>query len=351
MTLLIVSVMALPELKYDYTHFIDKSTLLFGVTGSGKSIIIVDILHKLQGHIDQALVISPMDRQNHTYDQGIIPPPCIHYEITSELLTNMWERQVALVNVYTRANDPAIIDTLFRLCNNSNAVRFIAAAKEKSEQHQAQIRMAGGNDVSTKIASVELKCKTVISSIMKRTITENRKTLERMGLDDDHMFSLKYLNLNPKLVLILDDCTDMLMKFKSHPVVQKLFYQGRWAHITFLIACHTDKALSPELKKNAFINIFAEPTSANSYIERKTNDLDKGSKINAKQAIDCAFTPLAKYQKLALIREDKSYYRFTAELHPAFKFGSEMIWKFCDKITVDANNAVSTNRFIQKFVV
>lgn len=342
--------MALPELKYDYTHFLDKSTLLFGVSKSGKSFIMVDILHKLLGHVDQVLVVSPMDRQNHTYDCGLIPPPCIHYEITSELLTNMWERQVALVNVYTRVNDPEIIDRLFELCADATASQFIKASRQKFEQHQAQIKLAGGC-VAAKIASVELKYKTAINNIMKTTITKNRSMLERKGLDEDHMFSLKYLNLNPKLVLILDDCTDMLVKLKGHPVIQKLFYQGRWAQITFLIACHTDKALSPELKKNAFISIFTEETSARSYFERKTNDLDRASKVAAASAISCTFTPLAKFQKLALIREDKAYFRFTAESHPPFRFGSQIVWDFCDKIAVDSSSALSANRFMQKFEV
>lgn len=344
---------SLQELDINYKYFLDRSTLLFGESGTGKSFVMVDILYQLQPYVDQIIVISPTDRQNHTYDKGIVPLPCIHYTITSKLLDDIWQRQNALSEVYTKANKPDVLRNLFdKIPNNSRTISIISSIHSKLRNYKDEVEndCADPSSARAKMTEMETECKKLITMIWRAEINKNRGYLQKLSLSKDEQFSLKYLNLNPRLVLILDDCTDLLKKFKTHPVMQKLFYQGRWAYITALIACHTDKALDPELKKNAFISIFTEETCAHAYFERKSNDLDKDAKTRASQACKVAFTPLARHQKLAWVREEKKFYKFTASSHTNFKFGSQYIWEYCDRIKAEEGALSADNKFIGEFI-
>lgn len=343
---------SLAELDFGHKYFLDQSTLLFGESKTGKSFIIVDILYQLQPFIDQVLVISPTDRQNHTYDSGLVPQPLIHYTFTPELLKDIWERQEAFAKVYTQANDPVTLRRLFDMCSdNSRARSIIETINRKLVSYREEIEDGDDDDATarTKIAEMDTECKKLITLIFKQCINEHRGKLQKMTLSKAEQHTLKYLNINPRMVLIFDDCTDLLTRHKNNQTLQKIFYQGRHVFITIMIALHTDKALPPELKKNAFTTIFTEQTCARSYFERPSNDLDKEARQRARDASRAAFEGGGKYQKLAWIRDEKKFYRFTATSRPKFRFGSHHLWDFCQKIQSESGGSLSNNKFIHDF--
>lgn len=339
----------LKELDFNYKLFIDKTTILYGETKTGKSFIIVDILHYLKPHVEQIIVISPTDRQNNTYSKGIVPTPCIHYTMTGKLLDDIWERQNALSAVYKKASNPKVLKMLFDRVHNTDAKNAIERIKQQRKIHEDEIH-ADDAAAKSKIADMENECNELVLLIYKHYINENRDRLSKLSLSADEAFTLKYLNLNPRMVLIFDDCTDLLKKFKSHPVMQKLFYQGRWAFITAMIACHTDKALDAELKKNAYVNIYTEDSCAHAYFVRPSSDLDRDAKTRAAAACKCTFSPILPHQKLAWIREEKKFYKLTASPRENFRFGSPVIWEYCKQIQADAGTISANNKFLQDFI-
>lgn len=339
---------ALPELEFTYRRFIDKTTVLYGETDSGKSFTITDILYCLSPHIEQVIVVSPTDRTNHSYDCGIIPLPCIHYGMTPELLNNIWDRQTAFGTVYTRASNPAVMRRLFdKIPNNEHARAAIDKINEMRRATSAEL--AKEENGVTKTDAAEADCKDLIMRIFRRYISQNRKVLSGMQLDDQEQYTLKYINLNPRMVLIFDDCTDLIKKYRTHDVMQKLFYQSRHSFLTTLMACHNDKSLDPELKRNSFVSIFTEPTSAHTYVHRPSNSFTKPEMAAADEAIQSAFTPLAPNQKLAWVRKERKFYRFTATKKVGFRFGSPVIWDYCRQIQTTGVPSVMNNRFMRGF--
>jgi hypothetical protein len=138
----------------------------------------------------------------------------------------------------------------------------------------------------------------------------------------------------------------LLKTHKKHTVIQKIFFQGRHTCITAIIACHTDMAISPDLKKNAFINVFTEDTAARAYFDRASGNLDKEGKQRAHAAVKTAFA--VKHQKLVWVRDQKTFYKFTATKHDDFQFGSPHIREYSSQI--EATNKVNTsNRFLGLF--
>lgn len=344
----------IPEFEMNYRHFLDRTVNLYGGSGSGKSFIIKDVLSTLREHIDQVIVFNPTDRSNGTYSKnGLVPLPCIHYEVKPETLQNIWDRQMALASVYTRVHDPDVINRLFnRIPNIERARQNIEAVKNKIPTYVNEIKNTetDGTLMTMRIEDIEAKGKRLIEMIYQKEINRAASYLMGQNLDEQEKYSLKFINLNPRMLIIFDDCTDMLYKIRNNPVIQKFYYQGRWAFLTILTAAHTDKAMLPEIKKNCFVSIFTENVAARSYFERKSNDLSKEDKHNGDTAIKQSFTPLMKHQKLIWLREHRKFYKYTAKPHDMSGFVKNNYLKsYLREIVIDENAPIQGNKYMSGF--
>ncbi len=338
----------LEELDFNYKLFLDKSTLIFGESDCGKSTIIKDIMYVLNPHIEQVFVVSASDCKNRTYSSGTVPRPCIYSHITPKFLDDIWQRQEALAAVYERANRTEILNKLFDVAATPSAKQIIFEIFRKKVECEHELRDSGIANADQKIQESDSAARELVVKIQKYFINNNIDRFRNMKLSADERYTLRYLNLNPRVLWVFDDCTSELSKFKKHPVIQELFYQGRHSHITVLIAAHTDKVLDPEIKSNAFVKIFAQESVARAYYNRESTTPDKSRKTAAFAACDEAFTPALKYQKLAHVRATGKFYKFTATKHENFRFGSPVIWRFCELIENDGNS-MHGNKFMSRF--
>lgn len=332
----------LDELELTKDAFLDKMTVIFGATNTGKSVVTVDILHKLAMSADQIVVISPTNAQNRTYT-GVVPAPLIWPKLTGELLDNLWERQEAMKAIYNRANNLDVLKTMFDRCAPRD--RRIIEQHVTTERNTA-LERARRDSSSAEAEEIEKTYKEFLQTLFKDTIINNKHSLG--ALTAKEQFVLQYIDFNPRIVLVLDDCTAQLKALHKHKVIQELFYQGRHAGFTTIIAAHTEKSLDPEYRKNAFITMWTEPSSANSYMMKEFKD-DKVMRTQMMQAIESTFVPHAKYQKLAFIRAERAFKRFTAVKRIGFRFCSPLIWSFMDKITRSEDDISDRNKFISEF--
>lgn len=346
---------SLNPLDFNHQLFIDKVTVLYGETKTGKSTIIVDILHEIKPFADQIIVFSPTDRNNHTYsgtgpDDRIVPLPCIHYTISPTILKDIWERQEALVAVYRRAS--ASVSRLFERVASADEVKVLQFIRTKRDERRAEVDASIIDPVISRRKKEEITadCDRFIDVVQRNCINNNRGRLERMGLTAEERYALNYVNLNPRLVLIFDDCTEEMNRLKNNKVIADIAYQGRHVMITTIIAAHTDKSLDSAFRKNAFNNFFTETSCARAYFNRATNDFDRESKNAATTALAAAFTPSEPFQKLVWVREDKKYYRYTARRHDNFVFGCPEVWSYCDKVASDGAATPRNNRFMAGFM-
>jgi adenylylsulfate kinase-like enzyme len=227
---------------------------------------------------------------------------------------------------------------------------MIEVINKKKKTYAEELYIADESTARSKAEEMDKKYKKFIEMFCKCHINENRSRLQKISLSKDEQFTLKYLNFNPRIALIFDDCTEQIKRNKSHPIIQKLFYQGRHSFVTTIIACHTDKALDAELKKNAFVSIYTEETCAHACFERKSSDLDKEARARATAACKASFTPLNKHIKLAWVREEKKFYKLCATRREDFQFGSPYIWEYCKQIQAEVGSISIDNRFMQDFM-
>lgn len=331
--------------------FLDKTTCIYGGSGTGKSAVISAILYLLRSIVPQILVVCPTDRENQTYSKKMVPLPLIHYRLDEDLLHRIWKRQEALSQIYAKVNEESILRRLYerlRLREIDNVLQKAQYAKvdtiKKLEEQYLDQVLRG-----KKIEEIEARYKEFFTMMYKTYVIRNRSTLSKMNLSPEEMFAIKHIDINPNMVLVLDDCSAELNKIKSKEgkfLLEQMFFQGRHVHMTILIAVHDDTMLNSELRKNAFLSVFTQDLAANTYFERRSNGFTR--KI-AKQVAEWAPNVFTGYQKLLYMRIDAKFYRFTAEKKDNFCFGSELIRDYCNLIKPDENQVDHSNEFLKYF--
>ncbi len=342
--------MSTQETKITCNLLLDQSTVILGASKTGKSTIVVDMLYQMRGKADQIIVFSPTDRQNHTYDNGVVPIPCIHYTINLKLLEDIWARQEAMMDTYSRANKPSTLSNLFaKIPGIPEAHASIAGITNKMAEYQDKAQEEG--KPPSVLKKMEDECNKLLIMIHKQYIMRNSDRLFAMRLSSDEQFALKYIDFNPRIILIFDDCTDLLKEFKNKKVIAKLFYQNRHNLITLIIAAHTVKVIDDALMKSANNIVYTSAMSVRESYGRKSANISKEESITADAAVRATFSPLTPHQKLVYIRDHDKLFRFTADCHESFRFGSNILWEYCKRIQAEEGSRLLTgNKFASAFV-
>jgi energy-coupling factor transporter ATP-binding protein EcfA2 len=324
------------EIKWlpkDKNNYLDKSTLIFGGTGSGKTTIIEEILFLLKDDIPNFIVVA--NENSMKAYKNKLDRRCILNDLTKEKLLRIWNRQKSLTQCYEIANDINILESLFHKIEDKEIIIIIDALKTRTNQY---INMIDSNKEYTFAqkktntnALLELQFKK-IKEYYKNSIRNNILKLKEMKLTLNEMTALEYIDLNPRLMIILDDVSDkfkgwmkLFKKGETNPF-ESIFYQGRHNFITFLFAAHDDTVVEPQLRKNSRITIYTNSQSLITSFGRAGN----GYSIQERKFADRIATyifgdeaaGIKTHQKLCYVREDSKPFRYTiANIYPDFTLG------------------------------
>lgn len=353
-----------PELVPDYNHFIDKTTAIFGPSKTGKTVIIKNILYLLKDHIEQIVVVSPSESSNGSY-KGIVPAPLIHYNITSsksskkdskstDLLNSLWQRQNAIAGTYNLANEIPSLKKLYRRISSSEGDAHINKIKQWEQDAKIKISkqyVANIGKRDEQIKAITENSTQMLQALYKKYIGDNYKRIKKMkDLDENEKYSLKYLKLNPRMVLILDDCAAQIKKMMNSDIMRMLFYQNRHGFITFIICCQDDTDLPSNLRKNAFSSFFTNDVVTSANFTRTSNQFSKDIKKYVEEISPVVFSE--ENRKLVYIREDKQhFYHIKFPIPPAFKFGSNAVNELCKNVESDGLAVDEDNPYTRHFKI
>lgn len=335
--------MALSKIEFDFKYYLDKTALFLGESGTGKSFIIMDALHHVKPYIGQGIVFSPTNDQNKTYD-GVFPRASVYKEPTEEILKTIFKRQEARAAVYRKANKLESLQKLFMRIKNEKYSQVIKSLSKRKTTLLSEVKPDDPKR-NEKIKSINDKIESFMLAFFRKAISTHIDKLSKIkNLTPDERFTIDNINFNPRFIIIFDDCTPAIKKIAKTPVMQDLFFLGRHLFITALLAIHTDKALPPEAKKNAFNIVFTAKEAASAYFRLASNDYTKQEQIRANAA--CAEAMAEEHQKLVWIREKKTFYKYKAPKHDKFKFGTEDFWDYCSKVESDPDAFDEKNEFL-----
>jgi len=354
----------IPWMDWIVDNYIDKNTILLGPTKSGKTYIIKAILYLLRQLIPNVLLVAPKTTQVQYV--GLIPEICMLEDLTKDRMEKLWKRQEDAKQAYDIANDMPTLESVFRKCNDRQGLILVEAIKKASSTRIDKIERDPNiefNAKKTQRSLIEALSKKKMLEIYKKSIRTYREALLKSPhLSIREKIAVEFLDFNPRLLFIIDDCSEMFSnwhamfpKGKSVNVFECIFFRGRWAMITMIIAAHDDTYLKPGMRKNASNIIWTHTTSLGAYINRPNSGFSLQDKKLMAKVGDRVFTPEVAQgkmtdtlQKMVYTRVTAPAYRYTiAEVHDDFKFGSTKLWEADAKMPRKEAD-LEQNQFLKK---
>jgi len=364
-----------PRLNETANMFLNRTIAIYGPSGTGKTVITKHIMKLVSPHIQQCIIVAPTEPTNRSY-AGFIDSTLIHYTLykaprpedgvkkkdnpkaaAERFLKAIWDRQDMMASIYKRANDIITLAALFnRLPKSERAywLEHIVSFNDKRELLNKHAKRQFAHDAAKcrqAINGINEKFKEMLMLIYKRAVVDNFGFLENIeDLTDDEQYSLRYVEFNPKLLLIFDDCAAQLKPFFNSDIFRRLFYQNRHSFITVIVCCQDDTDLPANLRKNAFVSFFTDPIVCASNFDRKANQFPKQTKDYVQAVVNNVFS--TEIRKFAYIREDprrKHFYYIEAPLTPPFPFGSKALSELCDTVRSDGTSMDESNPYFGAF--
>ncbi len=332
----------IPEYILKPNQLLDRLMVIYGKSNSGKSVIIKNLMKILKDDIPLAFVISPTEPSNEAY-KGFVDKTLIHYDLKckrgeEDFLSNLLQWQEARSALYTKTNDIEVIKQLYQRIRSDEIDKTIAKI-EKTRKDTVAATPFSRHDDTNKM------CDEFITKLLKKHIYNSRAKLRKYKtmMSDEEIYTLEYIDLDPRVLLIFDDCAADLKPHAKKESFRKLFYQSRHSYITAIISAQDDTDLPTNLRKNVSVNFFTQSAVAKSNFERASNGYSKDTQQLANAACADIFTG---HRKMVYIDNDpdkNNFYHFTATLTQPFMFGSSSLHKICDAVrgregSIDRNN-------------
>lgn len=352
-----------PKFKNTYLALINKSIILYGPSGTGKTVIVKDFMHFVKKQFPIVFAFVPTNEQKHDYD-SLIPKQLVFEEFGLKEIKDIYLRQKAISEIYNIANNINTLNLLFIRIASPKAkifLRKLLYIKHKALKEADKIN-GDASTIKRKKDEIEEIFKEKVIKFYKYVINPNAKKLQNMDLSQEEKYALKYRNLNPKALILFDDASTEIIsliklgKKNKDETIKNFFFKGRWANITHWYAIHDDTGLDSDIRKNAFKSIFTDKQTALGFFNRSANSFSAIEKKRAEAVINVIFSKEAPpFAKLMYSRLDKNNFQYVVAKEYAdseVQLCSKTVRDFCEKI---ANKEKllesSTNPYIEKFKI
>lgn len=356
------------ELRQNASLYLDKSNVLYGPSKSGKTVYTKHIMNLLRPFIEQILVVAPTEPTNQSY-VDCVPRPMMHYQCKFEgavnekgkllegkpavmdFLGKIILRQQMLSEIHAKVSNPQVLQSLYTKCRNpagDNILRAFAA-KRRAQLAEAQRRAASPTEAGDATKKINDLFDQMETTILKKFVGAFRGEFlagKRGKLTEDQKYTLEYLNLNHRLLLIFDDCAAELKPYFRTEQFRKLFYQGRHIGVTLIMCCQDDTDLDLNLRKNVFIAFYMTAEVAIAAFNRA--GILKSTRDYVNEIIPVVYGE--PFRKLVFIRDDKAkFYHTIVPVPPRFRFGSPELWRLCERIGAAKGKLDTTNPYYDRF--
>ncbi len=349
-------------LNHTVNDYLDKTTLIFGGSGSGKTTMIEEILYMCKDYIPNYLVIAP--KTSDAAYRKKLPDRCIKEDLTKKRLKQIWTRQVNMTQACAIANDYNVLEQLFAKTNDREYELVVKIMNKRADDLIEKIEKSDipFADKKSRISLMEeLKTKR-IKRAYKDAIKKHKNRLKKMpNLTNKEITALEYLYTSPRLMIVIDDCTEKFqgwMKFFKKGVddniFEKIFYKGRWNNITLVFAAHDDKPIDAELRKNARVIKYGTGQALIASLNKTGNAFNRMEKKNG-EAISAKIygddnDGIKTYKKVCYLREDPYPWRYTiANTYDDFKLGSDSLHSLIKKMP-KTEEKLESNPFVKSII-
>ncbi|MCK4967715.1 MAG: hypothetical protein KAS12_01555 [Candidatus Aenigmarchaeota archaeon] len=330
------------KLDLSNQYFLNKSTILYGASNTGKSTLTHNILASIAKNIAIPLAIAPSEESNGVYE-GIIPPQLIYKKINMDLMKMIWDRQESAARIYKNSRNLVAMRGIYLKVLNKEPTD-VQKIYDILKRHTVSIEANGALSKEEKMTSKKLmleKSDNLAIDVYRVGIIKNyQQFLEYQRVNktsSTENLIIEYVNFNPNLLIMFDDATVLLKAFLTTDLGKEYFFRGRHVYITIIIAVHDDACVERDIRKNAHLSVFTNTQSMGTFFDRTTNNFDKGTKLMAKKIMAQAFGN-SKFRKVIYERDTNKFLFHDLYLRSSPQpVGNKNAWKFCQKIARDVD--------------
>lgn len=337
----------IPRVDESNYLFLNRLTILYGESGTGKTVLISHILNSLKDKIPIAIVANPTNKLNKSYD-SIFPSQAIHDEMTKELLIKVFKRQTQSLAMHNMIKNCELLEPIFNKIasmEERNKLNKLVSMFNKTEYKiKEEYNELDADNMISKLSEIHNER---VNKIMKKAISRCQSSLlNDHVLSEEQAMIVKNINFNPNILLLLDDCASSVKEWKDLKEMKQLFFEGRHYNATVIIAMQNESILPPPLRNNAHINIFTTEAVVNTYFRKDSSGVSASQRKKIYDIARVIFEDSGdkkrpNYKKLCffgpVIKVDKRIQYITAE-PKKFRFGSSIYWELCDRIKRDESN-------------
>jgi hypothetical protein len=345
--------------------FLNKSIVLYGLSGTGKTSIILDILYILRNHISFPFIITKSQASADRNFGKRVPRGCIKCNMTKEWLEMFISKQTERAKIYDEVNKLENLKRVFDMIDNHTAAVLETQVINDAECRIQAIELNSTLSYPKKTSLVKGIKKArdeALRILYKKFIRAYRVELETVQPEmmRESQLVLKFLDFMPHALLVFDDCAFMIKQWvKESTSIKDLFYQGRNYYTTVLLGTQADKELDPEIRKSAYISMFTTVQDVISAFSKASNAFPDRDRKRAMQCANAVFMPDGvmssdNYQKLVYIRHDiVNPFRYTiADLRDDddFRIGADCVWEMDEILYPRDNEKKSEARIYDKYI-
>lgn len=368
-------------LSKDPNLFLNRSITLYGGSGTGKTTVAIEILYILSKHIPSCTAYIPSSESSGDYN-GIIPRQVIKSDVKANEIRDIYKNQQRKTKIYNFVNNVNNLRNVFNLMKeilslSSTCIMYDRKLREIYRENQIMLKRIS---MSSELAFDQKKReKARITDLMNNAIIKQYKDvlnthkseittylvnkIKQSNIDKavkkqykDYIKLLEYININPRLLIIFDDCIDELNAINKKskdmngdplpPIIDVLYQKGRHNHITIITITQHDSKLSTPMRSNSYISIFTDPECLERFVTNKANSIAISKRKHAEAVSKRIFDTMDEYnhKKVAYYRNGNDKTRFTYVLaktkdeYGQFRFGSHEFWQACQNFEDMCNN-------------
>lgn len=361
----------IPRLTLTADKCVGATFALYGPTKSGKTIYTKYIMNLINTPlINQGIVISPTEPSNKEY-QGCFPPPAIWHRIRAPegavlgkksptspegkmmFLRSIIDRQTMATSLYKDHNAVEKLEVLTQKLPPAGRDSMAEALKDLDKRTREAVRNIRNNPAITPYKKHEIvKQYTTLfdemkGKIYKMYLNQNMDYMwTRAGLSQEEKTTLYYMNTNPNMLTVWDDCAASIKPLFKKEEFREMFYQPRHFSLTNIFTFQDNTDLDKNLRKQPFFSILCNAEVARGFCE--CAGFGKEEKTRALAMIPIIFA--REFQKMVYVRDDQ-FYRISIEKTKPFRFGSDAFWEICDNVKSEENQLDVNNPYYKRFNV
>jgi hypothetical protein len=322
-------------LPLDPDRFLNKSTNLYGGSGSGKTVILREILCTLQHRISDFYVFAGTTgtSDDSFFSPDVVPSPMLYSVLDMEKISNIVSLQELRIKLYKSSRNPEYLLGLADACGPSCLEPSFRNAVQTFVNNRAMMDPTRSARLSESIVSrlqaaiLAHKARATFDQAQKRVISFFGQEVPTVGI-------------------IFDDLAVEISALKGHDLelLTNLYTKGRHYKITFFMVLQDITYLKTPLRSNGMINIFTCAGSASKYFMNKNTSTDRPTLDTAKKVTASIFERPAKHFVLVYLKDDpvKFYYTKARDPRtmPRIRLGAQHNWELARRLEEESNKKI-----------